>query len=232
MYESFFRINMIKYIIPLILLFSIQKVIGCGCYGPSSCDFNSVLSFCTTQGFCDCCSECNTCNQLLAGCSALNTLYDGYFEPTFPTILNLNQNLKQYFIYSSSSSNDGYYLQYPPCIRPNLPEGIYINISSDNKLYLSGMPTQIVPPTVYTLKVKGAVGQITAMTFTISVVQLNGQNCNHSDPPCEYGFEKCLSGNSYQTCNLDQNGNLYWGTTQYCTTGTTCSSSNNYIYCV
>nr|BAK01092.1 predicted protein [Hordeum vulgare subsp. vulgare] len=44
---------------------------------------------------------------------------------------------------------------------------------------------------------------------------------------CASGNMKCLTGDSYSTCNRG-----VWGAAQKCVTGTYCSSSGNYIYCL
>jgi hypothetical protein len=162
----------------------------------------------------------------LAGCASLHTNYDLYFEPAFPSILNLNQEIDEYFIKSSSVD----FLGTPPCVRPPLPSGLFINSTTDGQLYLSGTTKEIIPPTNYILKVKGDVEIIGAMSFTISIVQTTGSNCNNS-PVCSLGNMKCVTDTSYQTCNLNANGSTYWDTIQNCGTGTVCVPSGNYIYC-
>lgn len=56
---------------------------------------------------------------------------------------------------------------------------------------------------------------------------------NDTDEPgiCTYGHMQCLSSETYQTCNIDQSENTFWGTTQSCQPNTTCHQTGNYIYC-
>jgi len=144
----------------------------CGCYGPASCNLQNELAACKEEGVCDCCASCNTCNQLFAGCANQQTTDDGYFEPLLPKTFNLGEAIGEYNISSLSVNYLGY-----PCVRPPLPLGLTINVTQDAKLFLTGTPNEIIPPTQYTLKMKAVAENIIAMKFTISIVQTNSANC-------------------------------------------------------
>ena len=48
---------------------------------------------------------------------------------------------------------------------------------------------------------------------------------------CNIGHMRCLDKYSYETCALDNTGTASWGPKQQCTTGLTCNTTGNYIYC-
>ncbi len=212
------------------VFFYIYNVKGCGCYGPASCNTQSIISFCTIEGVCDCCPVCNTCNQLFGGCASLSTNYDAYFSPNLPSTFNFNENIGQYFVESSSDN----YLWYPPCIQPALPNGLSMNISEEGLLYLTGIPSEILPPTVFTIKAKADAEVITALTFTLSITDTQGSNCvnTNTNQVCIYRSMRCLTDKIYQTCNVFQNGTTYWDREQNCRSGTTCTPDETYIYCL
>ena len=102
----------------------VSHTIACGCYGPASCNLDGQLAFCTTEGVCDCCPVCNSCDQLFGGCAASHTSSsDLHFEPPFPSIVNLGQTFGQFFIVPNGPTGGvpNNSLLYPPCVRPDLP---------------------------------------------------------------------------------------------------------------
>lgn len=149
----------------MIIVTTISLTLGCGCYGPTSCDIFSQPAGYNETGVCDCCSSCNTCDQLLYGCAIWNTKQDGYFSPSLPHTFYLNQPLDQYYLFSKSSMH----LQFPICIRPELPEGLTFNQTTDGKIYLSGIAKELHPPTQHIIRAKGVAESIIAMTFILHV---------------------------------------------------------------
>jgi hypothetical protein len=220
---------MFRLAILVILLINFSIIDGCGCYGAGSCNTNSEFAFCTLEGVCDCCAVCNTCNQLLSGCANINTQYDAYFSPPLPATFEINQDIGNYIIMTSSTDQ---VLWDPPCFQPNLPNGLSFQVNSQNQLYLSGTPTEIFPSTQYLLKAKGDAEVITGLVFTISVTQRNNSECeSHTSDVCTYRFMRCVTDDSYQTCNLNALGVTFWDNVQHCRTGATCHPSGNYVYC-
>ena len=48
---------------------------------------------------------------------------------------------------------------------------------------------------------------------------------------CTHGHMRCVDEYSYQTCTLDRNGIADWGRIQNCSSGLTCNSTDEFIYC-
>ena len=216
----------------LLAICVVREALSCGCYGPGSCNLEGQIARCTIEGVCDCCAVCNTCDQLFGGCAAGNTQNNNLqFQPPLPPVLNLGQTLGQYFIVQNEAPAGLPSLFFPPCVRPDLPSGLVINVTSDGRLYLTGSPAVITPPTNYLLKARGGVEVISTFSFNISVVETTGSSC----PPTgclQEGFMQCASATTYQTCSLNASGTLAWGPSQNCNTSLTCTPSGNYIYCV
>lgn len=66
-------------------------------------------------------------------------------------------------------------------------------------------------------------------TYTRSLP--TGRLTDDTSSPCTYRHMRCLSDYTYQTCNIDESENTYWGNQQDCATGLSCHQVDNYIYC-
>jgi len=63
-------------------------------------------------------------------------------------------------------------------------------------------------------------------TSTSSSSSSISTSTSSSSQSCTTGYMQCLTSNSYRTC-----AHSAWGPSQPCSTGTSCHSSGNYIYC-
>ena len=156
---------MLRAFVIIFITITITSTFGCGCYGPSSCNIFLQPIGPNITGDCDCCPSCNTCDQLLFGCAILSTKQDGYFSPELPHIFYLNQTLDKYYLLSKSNLH----LQFPICVRPELPNGITFSQTIDGKIYLSGVAKELYPPTQHTIRAKGVAESIVSQTFILHV---------------------------------------------------------------
>jgi len=162
----------------ILFIFSlISTALSCGCYGANSCTLSNTISRCTDDGVCDCCQVCNSCDQVQAGCGTNDP--NGYFSPSVPSYIEINSSVTFNVEYNGAY---GIYTNGAPCVRPDLPAGLsVITISSPGQVdhyALSGTPTQIVPPTTYTIAFYGPTSNgITRVSFTTAIVQTTTGYC-------------------------------------------------------
>eukprot|EP01114_Cavostelium_apophysatum_P005374 TRINITY_DN1628_c0_g2_i3.p1 TRINITY_DN1628_c0_g2~~TRINITY_DN1628_c0_g2_i3.p1 ORF type:complete len:233 (-),score=40.53 TRINITY_DN1628_c0_g2_i3:96-794(-) len=212
---------------------------ACPCFGQGSCNLDGTRSFngetCNT-GYCDCCPVCNSCNQLLAGC--LSNMQKPLIVSAYNSVFHVGQAITPITLFGNQTC-----LYNDLCIKPELPAGITHNRTSVYEVVFSGVPTETVAPTEYTVVVKGCGGFLGRAILSFGV---DNKACSNSQPTttgsntsgnngdsCTLGYARCTSATSYQQCAyLNRNGDTYWAPTQFCGVGTTCKARDtNYIAC-
>jgi len=230
---------------------------ACGCYGASSCTVTgeSVLDKnCSVQatGYCDCCQICNTCEQLYGGCLANQLNANGAlsFSPAIHDTYVLNESLQtgygclQIVEPGEPAVTTGF---GATCINPPLPAGLEL-ASPDNtsRRCLIGSPTQVAPPTTYSIYVHqgsnfvlyttvrfGVQGICTEPSTSTSSSSSSSSSTSTStststsgSSTCTTGNQRCATSETYQTC-----AHSVWSETQSCQPGLTCHQSGANIYC-
>jgi endoglucanase len=125
--------------------------------------------------------------------------------------------LKQYMTASSVST---------PTPTVQTPSTTGYNIPSTT----ASAPTPAAPATTGRVKQSQSTTGSAKPSTTGASYKDNGESNDAPVPSsnnCTSGNMKCLSGDSYSTCNWG-----VWGGVQKCVTGTYCSPKGNYIYCL
>ncbi len=148
---------------------------SCGCYGSKSCMVNGTQCsyYYTPESFClcDCCSSCNTCEQLLQSNCLANQYRKHYsLSPNQSNLIaQLNQSILPTYIIDQTNGEIVRYL-WDPCLRRSLPNGIYLTNDIDGSYKLVGIPREKLDETIFEILFKGPVNLLISVNFTISII--------------------------------------------------------------
>jgi hypothetical protein len=151
------------------------------CLGPASSSLSGkwCSSGCGLNCVCDLTPSCNSCKQLLAGCSAsavkkndvaLLTAFS-HLGDYFPLQLQSSYLVKgvNYTGWNVSSLENASKILTDVCVEPELPRGLTVKRSSDSYWTLSGVPDEVVPYRNYTIIAK-APGYVGSAHIAFSVI--------------------------------------------------------------